>query len=84
VNPLQINAIRAGSEVDLVAEDRRQFGCVSVAADPGHQIGVVHDAALTGVQVEPVRQSGCDDGRSEHVLHRLAEAEIDPERKGGK
>lgn len=81
--PLEVHPVDPGPEVDVVTEHRCQLGRIRVAADPGHQIGVVDDRTLFGVQAHPVRQPAGDDRSPQHVLHRLAEPEVDSQGQRG-
>ena len=68
---------------DVVAEPLRLLVGVGVAADVDEQRRVVHDSALLLVQAGRLRQAYPDQALAQHVLHRLAETEIDAERERG-
>jgi hypothetical protein len=83
---------RSRREVDLaeirlerhvVAEPLRLFVRVDVTAHPGEQRRVVDDCTVLLVQTNPLRQAQCDHALAEHMLHRLAHAQIRPERESG-
>lgn len=54
-----------------------------MAADVDDQRGVVDDRALLVVEPDPLRHPQRDQALAQHVLHRLAEAEVDAERERG-
>src|SRR5262249_7501363 len=54
---------------------------VGVAADVDQQRGVVDDRARVLLEPEPLRDAKADQTLAEDVLHRLSEAEGDPERQ---
>ena len=71
----------------------RRFGARRVVLSLGVHAPAIIDYAqahpTTGIEIEPViepaplGQAQCDQTLTEHVLHRLAEPEVDPERKRG-
>ena len=54
---------------------------VGVAPDVDEQRGVVDDRPRVVVEAEPLGDAQRDQGLPQHVLHRLPEAEVDPERE---
>ena len=68
---------------DVVAEPLRLLVRVGVAADVDEQRRVVDDRALLLVEPEALREAQRDQALPQHVLHRLAEAEVDTERERG-
>ena len=54
---------------------------VRVATDVDEQGGVVDDGALLFVAPDSLGQSQRDQALPQHVLHRLPEAEVHPERQ---
>jgi len=65
---------------DVVAEPLRLFVGVDVAAHPGDQAEVVDDRPRVLVEPESLGEPQCDQRLPHHVLHRLAEAQVGPER----
>ncbi len=63
----------------LVAEPLGLLVGVDVAADPGEQRAEVDGVALVGVEADPLGQPERDHRLAQHVLHRLAHAEVDAE-----
>ena len=66
---------------DVVAEPLGLLVGVGVAADVGEQRGVVDDRPLLLVEAEVLGKAERDPALAQHVLHRLAEPEIDAERQ---
>ena len=66
-------------ERDVVAEPLGLLVGVGVAAHADQQGGVVDDRPLVLVETDALGQAQGDQALAEHVLHRLAEPEIDPE-----
>ena len=66
---------------DVVAEPFRLLMRIRVARDVDEERGVVHGPAHLLVETEPFGDTQRDQALAEHVLHRLAKAEIDAERK---
>ena len=66
-------------ERDVVAEPLRLLVGVGVAADVDEQRRVVDDEASLVVEADPLGQAQRDQALTQHVLHRLTEAEIDPQ-----
>ncbi len=56
---------------------------VRVAADVHEQRRVVHDRALPLAEADPLGQPQRDQALTQHVLHRLTETEVDPQRERG-
>ena len=79
--PTQLVAVLVGLERDVVAEPLGLLVCVRVAADVDQQRGVVHDESVVVVEALSFGQSQGDDALPQHMLHRLPEAEVDPERE---
>ncbi len=73
--------VLAGLERDVVAEPLRLLVRVGVAADVHQESRVVDDRALLVVESDPLREPQRDHALTQHVLHRLPEAEVDAERK---
>ena len=65
----------------VVAEPLRLL--VRVGGNPGQQGGVVDDLTFTGGQPGPLPQLKGDVALPEHLLHRMAHAQVDPDRQGG-
>jgi hypothetical protein len=68
---------------DVVAEPLRLLVRIRVAADFEQQGGVVDGRPLLLVEPECLGQPQRDHALAERVLHRLPEAEIDPQRQRG-
>ena len=68
---------------DVVAEPARLLVGVGVAAHVDQQRGVVDGGALGLVEADQLADPQRDAALAQHVLHRLAEAEVDPERQRG-
>ena len=66
---------------DVVAEPLGLLVGVGVAPDVHEERGVVDDRPFVLVEAGAIRQLQGDDALAQHVLHRLAEAEIDAERQ---
>ena len=73
--------VLAGLQRDVVAEPLRLLVGVGVTADVDEQRRVVDDGSLLLVEPEPLRESQRDQALAQNVLHRLAEAEVDPQRE---
>ena len=80
-NPARSTCDRVGAELDVVAEQRRGLVAVHRTADVGEDAHVVEVGELGALEPEPVAEAHADPGRSEHVLGRLAEAEVGRERQ---
>ncbi len=72
-----------GLQPDVVAEPLRLLVRVGVAADVDEQRGVVDDRPLLLVEPDALGEPERDQALAEDMLHRLPEAEIDPERERG-
>ena len=70
-------------EGDVVAEPLGLLVGVRVAADVDEQRRVVDDRPLLLVEPEPLGEPQRDEALPQDVLHRLPEAEVDPERERG-
>ena len=68
-------------EPDVVAKPLGLLVGIGVTADPGEQTRVVEDAALALVQPETLRHPQRDQALTDHVLHRLAETQVGPQRQ---
>ena len=68
---------------DVVREPLGLFVCVGVTTDVDQQRRVVDDRALVLVEPHPLGEPQRDQALPQHVLHRLAEAEVDAERQRG-
>ena len=66
---------------DVVAEPLRLLVRVGVAAHVDQQRGVVDGRALGLVEADELTEPQRDQALAQHVLHRLAEPEIDPQRQ---
>ena len=66
---------------DVVAEPFRLFVRVGMAADVDEERGVVDDGALMRLEAEPFGHAEPDQTLAQHVIHRLPDAEVDPERE---
>ena len=66
---------------NVVAEPLRLLVGVGMAADVDQQRRVVNVCALLLVEVEPLGEAQRDQALPQDVLHRLAEAEVDPQRQ---
>ncbi len=64
---------------NIVAKPPRLLVRVGVTPDVDQQRRVVHREPLGLVEVHEIRKTECDSALAEDVLHRLGEAEIDPE-----
>ena len=79
----ELMVVLARLEGDVVAEPLRLLVGVGVAADVDQEGGVVDDRALLVREPDPLGQAQGDQALAEHVLHGLAEAEVDAERERG-
>ena len=77
----KVAVVLGGLERDVVAEPLRLLVRVGVAADVDEQRRVVDGGALGLLEPDPVGEPQRDHALAQHVLHRLAEAEIDAERE---
>jgi hypothetical protein len=68
-------------QADVVTEPLRLLVGVGVAAHVDQQRGVVDGCSRLLVEADPLCKPQCDQALAQHVLHRLPEAEVDPERK---
>ena len=75
--------VLAGLQGDVVAEPLGLLVGVGVAAHVDQQGRVVDDRALLLVEADAFGQAQGDHALAQHVLHRLAEAQVDPEGQGG-
>ena len=80
---LRIVLVLARLQRDVVAEPLRLLVRVGVAADVDQQRRVVDDRRAALVEPEPSASRRRDQALPQHVLHRLAEAEVDAERQRG-
>ncbi|MDQ0635098.1 hypothetical protein QFZ40_003007 [Arthrobacter pascens] len=78
-----VAVVVVGAEGDIVREQRGEFKGIRVAADPGQLVGVVDPALAGDVNArcpgDPQRQQG----RTQHMLHRLAKTQVNGERQRG-
>ena len=70
-------------QLDVVTEPLRLLVGVGVAAHADQQRRVVDAGAIAIVETDPLGQAAGDQALPQHVLHRLAEAEVDAERQRG-
>ncbi len=74
--------VLAGLELDVVAEPLRLLVRIRMAADVDQQGGVVDRSPRLIIQAHPLREPQRDEALPQHMLHRLAEAQVDAERQG--
>jgi hypothetical protein len=74
--------VSARLERDVVAEPLGLLVRVGMTPDIDEQGRVVDDRALVLAQADALAEAQRDEGLAQHVLHRLAEAEVDAERQG--
>ena len=79
----EVGPAKIGLERGVVAEPLRLLVRVNVAAHPGDERGVVHHFAVPVRQVQVLGQSQRDQRLAQHVLHRLAHAEVSRQRQDG-
>jgi hypothetical protein len=79
--PVQPVAVLVAPQPDVVAEPLRLLVRVGVAADVGQQGRVVDDGPLLVVQPDVLGDPQRDPALPHHVLHRLAETEVDAQRQ---
>ena len=79
--PAHVDLSRVALERDVVAEPLGLLVGVGVAADPGEQPGVVDDHALGLVEPQALAHPQRDQGLADHVLHRLAQAQVGAQRQ---
>ena len=77
----EIDAADIGLERRVVAEPLRLLVGIDVTAHPGQQGRVVHDLPVGLIQAQPLGQPQRDQALAQHVLHRLAHAEIGRQRQ---
>jgi hypothetical protein len=54
---------------------------VGVTPDPDQQRRVIDDRSLGVIKAAPLRDPQSDQALAQHVLHRLTETKIDPQRQ---
>ena len=77
----ELVVVLARLQRDVVAEPLRLLVRVGVTADVDEQRRVVDVGTRLLVEPDALGQPQRDPALSQHVLHRLAEAEIDPQRQ---
>ena len=77
----QLVAVLDGLHRDVVAEPLRLLVRVGMTADVDEQGGVVDDRPLLLVEPDALGEPQRDEALAQHVLHRLAETEVDAERE---
>ena len=75
--------VLGGSEPDVISKPLRLLVRVGVTTDVHQQCGVVDRAAVVLAEPGLLAEAERDDALSEHVFHRLSEAEVDAEGEGG-
>ena len=68
-------------ERKVIPEPFRLLVRVGVTPDPYQQRGVVDDGPLLLIETGTLGQPQRDHALAQHVLHRLAEAKVDPQRQ---
>lgn len=81
--PHELHVVAVAAEGDVVTEPGRDLWGVRDAADPGKDPDVEQVGPFLVGQADSVRQPGSDAPGPQHVLHRLAEAQIRRERERG-
>jgi len=77
----EIRVPEVGLERGVVAEPLRLLVGVDVTSHPGQQGRVVHDLPVGLVKAKPLGQPHRDQALAQDVLHRLAHAQVSPERQ---
>ena len=75
--------VLVGLQADVVAEPLRLLVRIGMAADVDQQRRVVDRCPGFLIEADPLSHPQCDQALAQHVLHRLPEAEIDPQRQRG-
>jgi hypothetical protein len=75
----EVGGVDVGAHLDVVAEPARLLVGVGVAADEADQRDEGDDLRVRRLQAGVLGQIERDHPLAEHVLHGLAETEIDPE-----
>src|SRR5262249_5432837 len=78
-----IAVVRVPLGGQIVSEPLSLLVRVSVAAHPREQARVVHDASFSIVYGHALSQPQGDQARPDHVLHRLPETQVGPQRQQG-
>jgi hypothetical protein len=78
----EVDVVGGATEGDVVAEPPGELVGVRRAADPGEEGDVVRRLSLAGGRIDPVAEPDGDQTGAQHMLGRLAHAEVDPERQG--
>ena len=78
-----IAVVRIPLDGQIVSEPLSLLVRVSVAAHPREQARVVHDASFSIVDGRALSQPQGDQARPDHVLHRLPQTQVGPERQQG-
>jgi hypothetical protein len=76
-----VRPVLVGFQGDVVAEPLRLLVRIRVAADVDEERGVVDICSLVVIEAELLSDAQRDQALAQHVLHRLPEAEVDPERQ---
>ncbi len=72
----EVDVAEVGLERQVVAEPFRLLVGVDVTAHPGEQGRVVHHLTVGLVQAQALGQPQADQALAQHVLHRLAHAQV--------
>src|SRR5262245_53899051 len=78
----ELVVVLPGLHRDVITEPLRLLMGVCMASNVNQKSGVVDGRPLLGAESELLRDPQGDQTLPQHVLHRLAEAEIDTQRKG--
>ncbi len=79
--PGMVHEREVGLERQIVPEPLRLLVGVDVTPHPREERGVVDRHALCLVQADPLTEAHRDQAFTEHVLHRLAQSEVGPQRQ---
>jgi Pyridine nucleotide-disulphide oxidoreductase len=77
------DVVRVPLDGQIISEPFSLLIRVGVAAHPREQARVVHDASFSEVSGRALSQPQGDQARPDHVLHRLPETQVGPERQQG-
>src|SRR4051794_3295750 len=78
-----VHVVGGRPERDVVPEQLSELLRVGVAADPGEEAAVVGRLTVVRIGADQVGEPHRDQAGAQHVLHGLAETEVDGERERG-
>ena len=76
-----VDEVAVMSHRDVVAKPPRVLVGVRMTADPHHQARVENGPAFSLAEPQPLGEPRAHRRRAQHVIHRLAETQVDRQRK---